>query len=216
MIALMERHAVVSAYVEGGWDQVLATVTDLPLPEAIQGLNKLMIHFRWEEKDLTGVIRACEMAERFAGDSADPEVLAGLKAVCFNRAAFCWRGWGDSDVTVSPEMERDAARYAERNIELARRLGKTGVPLGRAEWLVGAFDWASGDAETAAERFDRAAELTAEGDDPLEVVMGRAYAAAARGQDPADLLAQLDAAENGSFYSGQVRSAMQVYGTSAD
>lgn len=215
MIEPMDRHAVVTAYVEGDWDGVLKTVSDLPLAEGVKGLNALMIHFRWEEKNLEGVVRACEMAERFAGDSADPDVLAGLKAVCYNRAAFCWRGWGDADVEVTQELEQGALRYAERNIELARRLGKMGVPLGRAEWLVGAYDWASGDRETASERFSRAAELVAEGEDPLEPLMCRAYALAAAGEDPSELLAELDAAENGEFYAGQVRSAMRVYGSSA-
>lgn len=209
----MEKHVVVAAFEEHGWDGVLASLSELPVPEALKSLNQLLIHFRWEEKDLEGVIKATEMAERFAGDSADVEVLAALKAICFNRAVFFWRGWGDQDIEVTEEMERLAMPYAEKNLEIARRLAKLGVPLGRAEWLVGAFDWASGDGETASERFERAAELTSEGDDPLEPKMCLAYAKVAVGEDASELLAELDAAENGGFYAGQVRSAMKIYGS---
>ncbi|MFM9874716.1 MAG: hypothetical protein ACKVQS_14770 [Fimbriimonadaceae bacterium] len=208
----MDKHSVVERFESEGWDGVLQEVSQLPLADGIKGLNHLMIHFRWEMKDLDGVSRVCEMADRFAGDSTDMEVLAALKAVSFNRAAFFWRGWGDSDVSVTPEMELAATPYAERNLDLAHRLGKTGVPLGRAEWLVGAFDWAHGKNDAAVERFERAAELVGEGDDPLETKMCLAYAKAAAGEDASELLSEIDAAEKGEFYSGQVRSATEVYG----
>lgn len=214
IIGAMEKHVAVSAFEEHGWEGVIALLDELPTAESIKSLNQLLIHFRWELKDLDGIVKATEMAEKVAGDSADPEVLGALKAVCFNRAAFFWRGWGDEDVRVSKAMELDATPYAEKNLELARRLAKLGVPLGRAEWLVGAFDWANGDPVTASERFERAAELTAEGDDPLEPKMCLAYAKVAVGEDATELLAELDAAENGEFYASQVRSALKVYGSS--
>jgi len=208
----MDKHSVVEAFELNGWDGVGQATTELEIVEGVKGLNQLMIHMRWELKDLDGIARACDLAHELAGESDDLDVLGALKAVCFNRAAFFWRGWGDSDVEVSPEAEGQATPYAVRNLELAQRLGKTGVPLGRAEWLMGAFDWANGDSESAAMRFSRAAELVGEGDDPLETTMCRAYALTAGGEDAEHLLAELDAAAEGEFYSGQVRSARAVYG----
>jgi hypothetical protein len=210
----MDKHSVVEAFENDGWDGVLNSVAELELVDSVKGLNQLMIHFRWEMKDLDGVARACEIADRVVGDSENEDVLGALKAISFNRSAFFWRGWGDSDVVITPEMEQAATPYAVRNLELAHRLGKTGVPLGRAEWLMGAFEWANGDAESAATRFLHATELIAEGDDPLETKMCLAYAQAASGKDATELLTEIDAAERGEFYSGQVRSATEVYGSS--
>ncbi len=203
---------MVEAFENGGWDAVRPAVLELELVDGVKGLNQLMIHLRWELKDHEGIARVADMASELAGDTEDEGVLGALKAISFNRAAFFWRGWGDSDMTISPEMEIASTGYAVRNLQLAERLGKVGVPLGRAEWLMGAFDWANGDRDSAVIRFQRAAELVGEGDDPLETTMCLAYAKAAGGEDASELLEVLDAAEGGEFYSGQVRSALSFYG----
>jgi hypothetical protein len=208
----MEKHAVVVAYESAGWKGVDLALSELGRAEKIGELNKLMIHLRWVEKDLAGMARVAEMAERLAGDSTAADVLGNWKAVCFNRAAFFWRGWKDEDLMVSAEMESTGARYARLNLELAVALGREGVPLGRAHWLVGAYDWAGGDRESAVASFDRAAELTVDGEDRREQMTCLAYTMAVKGEDFSGLLAELEGMEDGSFYAGQVRSAAEVYG----
>lgn len=206
----MDKHPVVSAYIEGAWEGVNGSLEKLSLEEKIKGLNGLMIHLRWEEKDLAGIAKAASMAEALVGDSSDDAVLGNWKAVCFNRAAFYWRGWGDEDLTVTREEEAQAERFALLNLELGAKLGRGAVPMGRAEWLVGAFAWSRGDKSAAEARFEKSLALIQEGDDPLEVTMLKAYIGAVSGQDNSDFLAELDAAENGGFYATQVRNALRI------
>lgn len=208
---MADRHAVVEGYLGGGWVKVDSVLADLELVEQVRGLNQLTIHLRWEEKDLAGIARAAEMAERLIEGVKEEEVLGAFKAICFNRAAFFWRGWGDDDVEVSREAESAASRFAGMNLELAVRLNKPEVAKGRAEWLVGAFDWAAGLVDEAGLRFDRAKDLV---EDEREVLMMRAYGRAVREEDVSEILERLDGMEEGGFYSDQVRTAMGVYGTS--
>jgi hypothetical protein len=207
---MAERHAVVEGYMVGGWEEVERGLPALELIEQVKGLNQLMIHLRWEEKDLAGISRTASRAEGLVEGVVDEDVLGAWKAVCYNRAAFFWRGWQDEDIEISMDEEIDSRRYAMLNLDLAERLDKPAVAKGRAEWLLGAFDWATGDLESAANRFSRAAELV---DDEREVLMMRAYMGAVRGEDVGAILNQLDGMEEGEFYSGQVRTAMAVYGT---
>ncbi|ARU42421.1 hypothetical protein CCB80_15180 [Armatimonadetes bacterium Uphvl-Ar1] len=207
---MAERHAVVDGYLGGGWVEVDSVLAGLELVEQVKGLNQLMIHLRWEEKDLAGISRAASVAEGLVEGVVDEDVLGAWKAVCYNRAAFFWRGWRDEDVEISVESELDSRRFALLNLKLAEQLDKPAVAKGRAEWLVGAFDWAAGELGEAVLRFDRAAELV---EDEREVLMMQAYVGAVRGEDIEVVLDQLDGMEEGEFYSGQVRSAMAVYGT---
>lgn len=207
---MAERHAVVEGYLGGGWVEVDSVLAGLGLSEKVQGLNQLMIHLRWEEKDLGGISLAASMAEGLVNGVRDEDVLGSWKAVCYNRAAFFWRGWRDEDVEISEESEGDSRRFALLNLELAEQLDKPAVAKGRAEWLVGAFDWAAGKLEEAIVRFGRAAELV---EDEREVLMMKAYVCAVCGEDIEAIFDQLDGMEEGEFYSGQVRSAMAVYGT---
>jgi len=208
----MDKHPVVSAYIEGAWEGVNGSLENLSLEEQIKGLNCLMIHLRWEEKDLAGIARAAELAEQHIGRSEDEGALGSWKAVCFNRAAFFWRGWGDEDIEVSLAEEAASERYALLNLELGLKLGRSAVPIGRAEWLVGAFAWSRGDRLEAKFRFEKSLDLIQEGDDPLEVTMLRAYVLALAGENNSALLAELDAAEKGEFYATQVRNAMRILG----
>lgn len=208
----METHPVVAAYLAKGWDGVRESFNGLSLDKQIEGLNKLMIHLRWEEKDLAGIAKAAQLAEELVGDTDDEAVLGNWKAVCFNRAAFVWRGWGDEDLTVTREEEATGDRFAILNLELGARLGRGAVPMGRAEWLVGAFAWSRGDKAEARDRFANSLELVKEGDDPLEVKMMEAYVGAVSGADVSGLLAELDAAPEGDFYATQVRNAMRILG----
>lgn len=210
MAEMADRHAVVEGYLGGGWVEVESVLAGLELVEQVKGLNQLIIHLRWEEKDLAGISRAASVAEGLIDGVRDEDVLGAWKAVCYNRAAFFWRGWRDEDVEISVESEGDSRRFALLNLELAEQLDKPAVAKGRAEWLVGAFDWAAGELGEATHRFGRASELV---EDEREILMMKAYVGAVRGEDIEAIFDQLDGMEEGEFYSGQVRSAMAVYGT---
>lgn len=208
----MDEYPLVSAYKEGAWEGVNSSLPGLSLEEQIKGLNSLMIHLRWQEKDLPGIARAAGLAEQLIGYSEDEGALGSWKAVCFNRAAFFWRGWGDEDIEISKTDEAASERFAHLNLELGLKLGRRAVPIGRAEWLVGAFAWSRGDKDEAKTRFERSVNLVQEGDDPLEVKMVEAYVNAVSGEDNSALLAELDAAEKGEFYATQVRNATRILG----
>ncbi|MCB0825281.1 MAG: hypothetical protein KDC26_03765 [Armatimonadetes bacterium] len=208
----MSENPIVTKFKESGWEIAMSDLETLNLAEQMKALNALIIHHRWELKDLQAIVKLSSIAEEKINGSDDEEAMSGFKAICFNRAAFFWRGWGDDDVEITPEAEKEAAPYAMKNLELAIQLKKPDIAVSRAEWAVGAFAWAAGDNSEAAKRFDRAAELAVGEEDDKEMKMDRAYAMAARGEDPNALLAELDAAEEGGFFADQVRSAMKVYG----
>lgn len=208
----MSENPIVSKFKESGWKSAMTELESLDLAERMKAINALIIHHRWELKDLPAIAQLADLAEREITGSDDEDALAGFKAICFNRAVLFWRGWGDDDIVISLDEESAAAPYAMKNLELAVRLKKPDIALSRAEWAVGAFAWATGDHSEAATRFERAAELASGEEDDKEMKMNRAYAMAARGEEPNELLAELDTAEEGEFFSNQVRSAMKVYG----
>ncbi len=200
------------AYDQGGTPAVLQALAETDTAEAVKAINRLVCSRYNDHKDLEAVRSLADEAERLAEGSQDPDVLSAFKAVCFNRAAFYWRGWGDGP-QLDPEEEIASAKYADKNLELAIKLEKGPVPTSRAEWLVGAFKLSSGDPAAAGDWFARAFETGQSNEDELEKKMVKAYELVAKGQPgAAAILDEIDQSEDGGFYSGQVRSCAKVYG----
>lgn len=207
----LNADALIVAWQNGGWTEVESILEHISPAEGIQQLNQLLGYLRFERKDLAGVVKATDLAQSLVGPSSDPDVLSAWKAICYNRAAHFWRGWGDEDVTITPDMEAEAEGYAQTNFDLAVRLNKGAIAMGRAEWLLGAFQWSNNDRPGARLRFETAAGLLESGD-PREAKMVRAYAVALSGEDPEPVLRELEGMEEGKAYADQVRRAIEVLG----
>lgn len=199
-------------YSSGGLPAVRQQLAGQPLAEQVKAVNKLLCEANNDHHDQAAVRNLVGLAEELAEGSEDYDVLSALKAVCFNMAAFHWRGWGDNR-SVTKEQESAARPYADRNLQLAVSLDKGDIPRSRAEWLVGAFCVAADDLDGAVEWFSLSESSGVSNEDALERKMVRAYRMlAAKEPGTEDLLKEIEAAPDGSFYAGQVRSCANVYG----
>ncbi len=205
----MKAEELTDAHEQGGWPEVEAQLEHKPLLEAIHELTVLMSHLRYMKKDLPGVAKVADRAQSLVALSNDPEVLSAWKQICYNRASFFWRGWGDEDVEITREMEAEAEPFAQKNFDLAVRLNKGAIAMGRAEWLIGAFQWSNNDRAGARLRFETAAGLL-ETSDSREHMMMLAYAGHLAGEDINPILNELSDIDKP--YADQVRRAIEVLG----
>lgn len=123
----------------------------------------------WKDKDLAAARRLLEEGIALARAQG---LRGEEKAMSYDLAAFCWYGWDEPGVVITPEDSSAGAQAAEENLRLAIELERPAGPLGNAWWMVGAYRLQEGDyagAKTAFEAFrtltegDRVRTLLAEG-----------------------------------------------------
>ena len=165
----------------------------------------------WKSRDLPSARRLLEEGIALAR-------LHGLKgeekALNYDLAAFCWHGWDEPGIVVSPDDSAAGGRAAEENLRLAQELGRPAVPMGNAWWMVGAYRMQSGDFEGAKAAFETFRTFAE--DDPVRLLLAEGYVRIPRRFlettfDLGPICAGLRAAGgDGPLYADQLETALEV------
>lgn len=166
----------------------------------------------WKEKDLSGARAEIDAAIALA-DRAGRDDLA--KPFLYDLASFCYPGWDEPGIVITPEDVVAGEAAAKRNLRLALALRRGPVGEGNAWFIVGGYHLAAGRCEDARECFARYEALA-----PARP----AHAELARGlQALSDRNAGLDAdverhavaletlGEDGVEFAAQLRTAARVF-----
>ena len=133
----------------------------------------------------------------------------------YDLASFCWEGWDEPGIVVTPEDSAAGAQAADENLRLAQELGRPAFPLSNAWWMVGAYRMQQGDFTGACRSFEAFRAVT--GADAVRTLLADGYIELARmfGEQTGDLpsvCTALRALEgDGPAYAEQLETACRVY-----
>lgn len=193
--------------------------------EAAKTFLELNKEFYWKRKDLPSSVRAGLAGMQFGLAAARQfpeqayELRSTAKGCAFNVASFTWPGWDEPGFTIGQfeiAIGNDAART---NLRLAEMLQKGHVPIGRAHWLVGAFDLALNKLDSAIREFSVAYDLLRQVDPGPETQMVDGYRELAHhlngdagAKNRLDrILLDLGSAPQGSGLADQLATAERVF-----
>jgi hypothetical protein len=206
--------------------EAIEMVTSTLEPEAAaKTLLELNKEFYWKRKDLASSVRAGLAGTQFGLAAARQypdhayELRSIAKSCAFNVGSFTWPGWDEPGITVGPFEIAIGSDAAQANLRLAEMLQKGHVPLGRAHWLVGAFDLALKRFSNAIREFSVAHDLLRSADPGPETQMVDGYRELAHqlnddagAKDRLDqILLDLRSAPEGSGLADQLATAERVF-----
>ena len=166
-------------------------------------------HAYWNRRDVDQVVALGEAAFAF-GSTFDDEALRGMvKSIAYDVGSFCWTGWDEPGIEISPRAAAMGRRAASLNLALAALLNRPAAACAAAHWLVGAHALAAGDPSAAIGSFEESARYAREGTDPGAELLALGYIAIARGEQP--VTQGFADVEDGDEYAAQLRTAARVF-----
>jgi hypothetical protein len=166
-------------------------------------------HAYWSNKDIDGVVALGRAARALAEPIEDPKLLGLLKSIAFDVGSFCWPGWREPGIEITPPTLEIGAEAAALNLELARRLERPDAPMANAHWLVGAHHLASGRSDEASASFEESARHARLADDRATELLAIGYVAIARGERPD--VAEIRTTEHGEDLAAQLTTAADEF-----
>jgi hypothetical protein len=198
-------------------DQVAAKITEH---------GRRARHAYWDDLDLHAAVavagQGIELADRWlasASAGAVRPILQALRAVAYDLGSFTWPGWDVAGITISDRHLHVGSEAARRCLALTHELGLTGLPLSRAQWLVGAHQLAAGDLDDAQASFILAGTEAASAGSRAEALLAEGYGAiidmrigaAAGGGRLDEVLAAIIQEEDGADLQPQLQTARRVF-----
>lgn len=153
--------------------KVLETVSaaaDTGEPGPPPGFREVAGALYWKRKSLAGsvwlsleVAGRLEAALREAGGSPDERIVRPLAGTYYNLASFCWDGWDEPGIEITPQLLRTGQDAAMKALEVRCDPQCDGMKFGftpaMAHWMVGGFHLSVRDYASARRGFETAAEL---------------------------------------------------------
>jgi hypothetical protein len=181
------------------YEQVLAQAREQDIYAAIESIAKtgeflqVMMDLYWKAKDLPATIAVAQAGIAYCFTSSargsDPahvsELRGRAKAIAYNLGSCCWPGWGEPGIAITPVECAIGYEAARCNLRLAIELARPAKAMGNAHWLVGAYELANREFDSAYASFERARQALAE--ERAMALMAAGYAQLTRHlQSPAD------------------------------
>lgn len=136
---------------------------------AMLAFRDLVKHAYWQRKDIPAVVQIADAAighclrcaEEFAAANQTARSVAARKnarAQAYNLGSFCWPGWDESGVNLSPDAVDAGMRAAEQNLAFVHELELGDMLSAKAHWLLGAHYLTRGNYTEARRLFSKSAE----------------------------------------------------------
>jgi hypothetical protein len=179
---------------------------------------QLVTHFYWQHKNIKSVITLTQAG--IAYTTARPELHKTAAALAYNLASFCWPGWNEPGITLTPAQIAIGNLAAQQHAQLVSTLHSDPIKKSRAAWLTAAHHLAAKNYAQALADFTRAAELAQQANNETQHLLNRGYLLIAQSlavpspattADLDQLKSQLKAEKDGPNLTAQLETAETVF-----
>ncbi|HTL29215.1 MAG TPA: hypothetical protein VL282_08340, partial [Tepidisphaeraceae bacterium] len=135
----------------------------------------------WKVKNLPGAIAISQAGITYSLTTAlrerDTEIANQLrgqaKAIAFNLGSFCWPGWDEPGIDIGAKELAAGFDAARCNLRLAIELKRPSKAMGNAHWMIGSYELAKCEFDSAIQTFAKARDTFTE--DRVMALMAAGY-----------------------------------------